>query len=157
MSDQKDDAAGNDLPEVVGTRENDDILPALTAGYEAARDNFKRQVVALNAVVSVVADRWRQVGPIVQRAMSDAAAYVNRPSLVEEAGWLPHRSTPLDLIDSDALNAAEVDDVLNRYYETRWLDVRADFESSVASLDLDDEAKATFTEALDAVVSLKVV
>jgi hypothetical protein len=69
--------------------------------------------------------------------------------LLEGSGWLPHPTTPFDLIDVD-MDIAAIDAVISAHYVKNWQTVEADFSTRVQEYDLDDEAKATFREALHA-------
>lgn len=69
----------------------------------------------------------------------------------EESGWLLHHAVPMDEVfgDSEA-EAAAFADRLDAYYRAHDMDIIRDVESATASLDVDDEAKATLSEALAA-------
>lgn len=63
-------------------------------------------------------------------------------------GWLPHASTPW--AEVELANDADLHEVLDRYYDKNWSIVRRVFEDNILSHGVDNEAKATFREALDA-------
>lgn len=65
-------------------------------------------------------------------------------------GWVPNHTTPFDLIVECGDDDARLDEELLAYYEDNWSAVRERLERQLASYDVDDEAKATFREALDA-------
>ena len=71
-------------------------------------------------------------------------------ALMVEAGWLYHQTTPLDLIADPEIGADEVCNRLREYYEENWFSVCMEIESQLNHYDVDDEAKATVREALDA-------
>ena len=66
------------------------------------------------------------------------------------AGWLPHYTTPLSLVEDCSGDVCAVRSKLNEYYEHNWSSVRRTIESHLAEYNVDEEAKATFREALDA-------
>ena len=70
--------------------------------------------------------------------------------LMVEAGWLYHQTTPLGLFADPEVGAKEVCDKLNEYYEKNWISLRVAIESQFNAYDVDDEAKATVREAIDA-------
>lgn len=69
---------------------------------------------------------------------------------LEKAGWLPHYTTPFEKIDEADGDEEKLRDLLSNYYRENWLDVRKQLESHLDNYSVDDEAKDTFREALDA-------
>ena len=65
-------------------------------------------------------------------------------------GWVPNRTTPFDLITECGDDDTKLRILLLAYYTDNWPEVRMCLESHMSSHDVDDEAKATFREALDA-------
>ena len=92
----------------------------------------------------------QQAAERVRDQLTDVRAYVVKPSLVERSGWLPHITSPLHLIDPTLQSTREVSEAIERYYLDNWPAVRAVFESNIAGLNIDEEAKRTFSEALSA-------
>ena len=70
--------------------------------------------------------------------------------MLDEAGWLPHHSMPFEIMEECAGDLDAVYELLCRHYEKRWSDVCQDIEARLAEYDIDDEAKATFVEAINA-------
>ena len=90
-----------------------------------------------------------QLGPLMAAA-EQLARHARRAKAFDEAGWLPHYSTPFDRVeacdgDSDAIHV-----LLSTHYGERWNEVRRNIETRLAEYPLDDEAKETFREALTA-------
>ncbi len=69
--------------------------------------------------------------------------------IFDKAGWIPHYTTPFDLI-GDEITEAELSQTLNNYYSQNWQQISAEFKIRLDVLDVDGEAKATFEEALNA-------
>ncbi len=69
---------------------------------------------------------------------------------MSEAGWLPHHTTPLDLIANSGGDAGAVRSKLSEYYIQNWCDVRKAIEYQIEGYNVDEDAKATLREALDA-------
>ena len=67
-----------------------------------------------------------------------------------EAGWLPHYTTPLDLIVNSSGDADTVRNKLREYYEQNWEDVRKAIEPEMDGYNVDEDAKVVLREALDA-------
>ena len=67
-----------------------------------------------------------------------------------ERGWVPNQTTPFDLVAECGNDGPMLQTSLLAYYTDNWGEVRTRLESQLSSYDIDDEAKATFGEALDA-------
>lgn len=70
--------------------------------------------------------------------------------LMEDAGWLPHYTTPFELIDNCEDNPAKLDKELTEYYQANWRSIRETIHQRFEIYEIDREAKSTFSEALDA-------
>lgn len=68
---------------------------------------------------------------------------------LEAAGWLPHATSPFHLIDG-TMSVAEVGAVAEAHYRDRWDEVRDALLARVAGHRVDEEARATFDEAVRA-------
>ncbi len=66
---------------------------------------------------------------------------------LNESGWLPHYSTPFDLVSGEI---EEIREALAGYYKDNWVFVRSEIEKKIADFDLDDESRSVFIEALNA-------
>ncbi len=80
---------------------------------------------------------------------SELALQERQHQRVYDAGWLPHHTTPIDLI-SEADDSQRVRELLRAHYAADWEKVRVAFEAELAGYDIDREAKSCFREALDA-------
>ena len=78
------------------------------------------------------------------------ARHAQRAQALDEAGWLPHYSMPFDRMEECAADADAIHKLLCRHYGERWSAVRRDIEARLTEYDIDEEAKATFLEALTA-------
>ena len=65
-------------------------------------------------------------------------------------GWVPNHTTPFDLVAECGDDDAKLQASLLAYYIDNWGEVRARLEARMSAHDIDEEAKATFREALDA-------
>ena len=83
-------------------------------------------------------------------ATRELVRHAHRAQGLDEAGWLPHQSMPFDRVEECAGDADEIHRLLSRHYRERWSDVHGDIEAQLAEYDIDDEAKTTFGEALNA-------
>ena len=64
--------------------------------------------------------------------------------------WVPNHTTPYDLVAKCRNDDAKLQMFLLTYYTDNWGEVRTCLEARLSSYSIDDEAKATFREALDA-------
>jgi hypothetical protein len=71
-----------------------------------------------------------------------------KAQLVESTGWLPHYTTPFDLIDPERQSNETAAQALSDFYKNSWKTVEAQFIQSLSNYDIDEESKATFKEAL---------
>jgi hypothetical protein len=114
------------------------------------------QFTALNTDVAQIAKR---VG-----AMSKSLAAIAKPlnssfgkmfqawarhRRVDDAGWLPHYTTPFEDIPADADKAA-ISAFLEAYYRDNWPRIAEQFEEHVDGLPVDEPAKTAFREAIAA-------
>jgi len=90
---------------------------------------------------------WDEHKDSISTFVEWAATNYPRAKLLEEAGWLPHYTTP-ELDPSMEVEAA--DEAISRYYQEAWPAVEDAFLRRLASWRIDDEAKACFEEALAA-------
>lgn len=73
-----------------------------------------------------------------------------RAQLLERAGWLPHVTTPFQMIKTFEGEAAEFSPLVESYYRDNWKEVREILVARITSYQIDEEAKAAFDEALNA-------
>lgn len=71
-----------------------------------------------------------------------------KAALVEKSGWLPHHTTPFDLLESEGMDDGQVADIVAGYYVQEWPAVEQAFRAQLADYDVDEEAKETVREAL---------
>jgi hypothetical protein len=109
--------------------------------FQAFADDLKRQMEIVTRALNI-AEPFRDVLAAMAR---DERKY----GLVEAAGWLPHYTTPFDAIPAEADTEA-VAAQLAAFYREEWPGVRKQMLSKLDACDVDDEAKDTFLEALDA-------
>ncbi|MNH83266.1 hypothetical protein D3C73_356610 [compost metagenome] len=93
-------------------------------------------------------NRWWETNrsPILKLA-EWASVSLQRAQILEEAGWLPHYTTP-DFPSTMAPEAAC--ESLLRHYCDNWPTVEAAFRERLSNYVIDEEAKACFSEALKA-------
>lgn len=74
-------------------------------------------------------------------------ASIRRSEQIERAGWLPHYTTPFDAM-SDKMTPMEIGEVIEKHYQDNWTEVEKEFLARIEGFPVDEEAKATFREAL---------
>lgn len=115
----------------------------------------------LNKLLAPLQKDWAQLGTAV-KTFGDSVVQAMRPfqeiiaklqsdlhfaKTFEMSGWLPHSTTPLDLIDPKS-TAAEIDHTLTEYYREHWPETRQTLLDRFASYDVDEETKSVLDEAL---------
>lgn len=126
-----------------------DALPASEhdgkAGHFAAVVDHENPLAGLARILDsfrrALEDNKDKIEPLVRTA--------HRNFIFNKAGWLLHHTTPMHLI-ADTMSAEDLPPLLDKYYREHWGDVAAAFRSHLSDLNLDDEAHATFDEALSA-------
>lgn len=73
-----------------------------------------------------------------------------KAAMVEKSGWLPHHTTPFDLLESEGMEQDQIADLIAGYYAKEWAAVEQAFLAKLADYDVDEEAKETMSEALAA-------
>lgn len=75
------------------------------------------------------------------------ARVAHRNIIFDKAGWLLHHTTPLHLITDD-MTEHDITPVLEAYYRENWSDIALVFRNRMSEMDIDNEARAVFEEAL---------
>jgi hypothetical protein len=98
----------------------------------------------LQTIADSVAAIGRSLTPIAQGLV----VLRETTSRLNNAGWLPHHTTPFKLVFEADPNA--VDALLSQYYQAEWETVRQRIVSRAETYLIDTEAISTFNEALTA-------
>ena len=127
---------------------------------DAFADGFKEWLIESGIVAETerrlaqLAPAWQRLAkafkPIALHVVSEFDKWNVSSDLLRRAGWLPHYTTPFDLIRECNGSAEAVRDVVLDYYERDWQRVRERIEGHLSAYGVDEEAKATFHEALQA-------
>lgn len=67
---------------------------------------------------------------------------------LKEVDWLPLQSIPVHFITECDKNPELLDRRLSDYYHNHWVDIRRELEARMMDYHIDDEARATFQEAI---------
>ena len=110
-------------------------------------DLVRRRASTLAVAASEVVARFQQSIGVLASAADKEFERARRSDLAEAAGWLPHSTTPLHLL-SEIMEVGEVDVIVERYYKENWRAVRHAFMASIRHLNIDDQAKKTYSQAL---------
>jgi hypothetical protein len=133
------DAVGKSLQQLLSTL----VVPDSTWTKLFAESNrMRREWDAVTQALRRSFDPFREF-------FDDLAKDEKKHKRLDDAGWLPHRTTPFDALPDD-FDAEAIDNALSSYYKERWEDVRCAFQGMLTGYDIDAEAKATFVEALEA-------
>ena len=90
------------------------------------------------------------VTPVVLRMSREFSKWDVSSELLGRAGWLPHYTTPFDLVAKWDKDTGALQGTLLDYYEDNWKMIRSQIESQLSDYNVDSESVATFHEALDA-------
>lgn len=72
----------------------------------------------------------------------------DRAQRLLDAGWVPYGGMPIEAIPDEA-ESADIDSLMRTLIEQQWAGVRTSLMDTVNLSDVDEEAVATFTEALN--------
>ncbi|MBN8819205.1 MAG: hypothetical protein J0I80_10880 [Sphingomonas sp.] len=107
-----------------------------------------------NALGNALSGVFKQVQAIDFKRIFSAFDWMieegRKAAMVEKSGWLPHHTTPFDLLESEGMEDDQIADLIAGYYAQEWAAVEQAFVTQLADYDLDDEAKETMREALSA-------
>lgn len=127
---------------------------------DTSTDGFKKLLDALRLLftqakhLEPLALRLQHIletaAPVVLEVMSEFMKWNVSSEVLSKSGWLPHYTTPFDYIAKCGENNETIRNGLLNYYKDNWQNVRSEIEARVLSYKIDEEAKATFREALDA-------
>ena len=139
----------------------------MASGNKRTRDPISETVDALvgallpgarqiGRTLDVLASYFEPVGQLLAAAAPCAVVLARGMERYEagqnllKRGWVPNHTTPFGLVAECGDDDAKLQASLLAYYIDNWGEVRARLEARLSSHGVDDEAKATFREALDA-------
>lgn len=99
-----------------------------------------------NRMAAVAAEAVERLRPALKKFHERKETH----NALDKVGWLPHPSVPYRLVEGCGGDLALLDARIADYYSTRWTEIREAMESGLAEYHIDDEARATFREALTA-------
>ncbi len=112
--------------------------------------NFVQNIAPFGQKLS---EMLQKLAEIFQPFMPYVEAFVKYHKIVEafdKTGWLPYYTAPFQYVEECGGDVQLLESRLSDYYRTQWDDIRQDIESRLESFDIDEEARATFREALSA-------
>ena len=126
----------------------DTALTPLAQAIERERTRWNTALIPLAQAIERERARWdNALAPLAQAIEHGRARWDTAENLLEQ-GWVPNLATPYDLVTECGDDGARLQTSLLDYYTDNWVEVRTQLESRLSSYDIDDEAKATFREAL---------
>ena len=143
----ENEAPGDTPPETVRSLAKG--LMALAREFEPIQKGIQETAVLLQPFTETLASLATVAAPFVQAAARGMERWDTAEYLLKR-GWVPNHTTPFDLVAECGDDGTRLQTSLLAYYTDNWPEVRGRLESRMSSLDIDDEAKATFREALDA-------
>ena len=131
-----------------------------TLDFDALADGFRKRLDIsgplkainqhLEPLVSGLQQFMTAIAPVLGAIVSEFKNWNISSEVLRKAGWIPHYTTPFDLIAGWGEEPKAVGNQLLHYYDSNWKDVRSQMEARLAHYQIDEEAKATLREALDA-------
>lgn len=121
-----------------------------TSPLTAATAQFKElgsQMASVRAQFAEMSETLKRITAPLASAFAEVARTAKQHRRVEESGWLPHYTTPFSDIPDEAA-PPEVAAILARHYREKWPIVRRHFEERIEGLDIDEDARGAFYEAL---------
>ena len=91
---------------------------------------FVRIITTISNRVQQFVDIVAPYAEPVARGLVSLAKWDQITKVLNAAGWLPHYTTPLSLVEDCSSDAYAVRSKLNEYYEQKWSCVRRTIESS---------------------------
>lgn len=95
-------------------------------------------------------EQLKRAWPSIVELLKNFAVGYQQYELLKQAGWVPHATTPMDLIDQCNGDAQLLSASIEAFYQDNWQSARHELEDCVASYPIDAEAKTKFSEALAA-------
>ena len=124
-------------------------LSALAREFQPIQKEIQETAVLFQPFTETLARLAAVAAPFAQAAARGMQRWDTAESLLKR-GWVPNHTTPFELVAHCGDDDTRLQTSLLAHYTDNWPEVRARLESRVSSLDIDDEAKATFREALNA-------
>ena len=126
-----------------------------------SRSQLNELAQRMTLVIEELIQFFEPLGAAIQHSMKAAAPIAlivaqefskwNVSSeVLGRAGWLPHYTTPFDLVAKWDKDTGAVQGTLLDYYEDNWKMIRSQIESRLSDYNVDSESISTFHEALDA-------
>ena len=136
----------------IANDEKTDTVRVLADGLASMARELEPALKGLRELAACVEPLTRSLetiaAPLVQVLAPVWAKWHAADSLLKR-GWVPNHTTPFDLV-AECEDDVRLQTSLLAHYTDNWCEVRVRLETRLASYDIDDEAKATFREALDA-------
>lgn len=100
--------------------------------------------VFANRIQPILAEFWKTLATLAD-GISATAKTVKR---LDHAGWLPHVTTPWSTLANAEISG--LSQAIEQHYRDNWAVVKKTFDDRLDTYAIDEEAKATFREALAA-------
>ena len=97
-------------------------------------------------IAEAAVEATERIRPVVE----EVREWIRIVDALDRIGWLPYRAAPFHYVEECGEDLALLDGRFAGYYRTRWIEIRDEMESGLAEYHIDDEASATFREALAA-------
>ena len=127
------------------------IAPALSAELTAAVARWQEAMRPLTEVSERLRQRYSDIMASLER-FTEPLRHLQLVSAqcdrLEALGWLPHANSPYALVEGESDDAEATDLQIHAYYENGWQELGRELIAGIEGCDFDDDARATFTEAV---------
>ena len=110
------------------------------------RENEEELDPSFKALEAAMPDLARVLGSY----LAPMAKQAELVGILDETGWLPFGHAPYHCMEQHGGDAERVDACMSSYYLEHWPEIRMSLEENLKAYHVDDEARATFGEALSA-------
>ena len=125
------------------------VLESIAKSLQALAITAAPALEAVGKAIAAISPPIGEYAPLVLEFARQNREWTHAKEVLAKAGWVPHYTNPGD-IEELGEDVEAIQCRLLKYYEENWQSVRTEIELRLAEYRIDEEAKATFDEALSA-------
>jgi hypothetical protein len=112
-------------------------------------DELLRSIQSLAPIITNIRDSFSKAFLPHIETMMRVAEYDRQTKRLKEAGWLPHYTTPADIL-ANSVPAQELCQQIDDYYSQNWTSVSSKLRKKVNGYAINSDSKRVFIQALKA-------
>ena len=128
----------------------DEAVKNFSGSAKSVSQILSDTVRQLNVMCSPFLQQLKEISEAIAPHVETLVNYFTISEAYRAVGWLPYRLSPFHYVEECGDDTALLDERLANYYKTNWDEIRKDMESRLSKYHIDDEARETFLEALNA-------